>query len=376
MTRITILTCLLVGAAIVSPSALAESALQKGVRQYNARQFTEAISTLMGALQQDGRNPEIHYNLGNAFLQTGDSVRAVREYELGYSLAGTGPVAAYCRSALAGVRQRNRSATANSTYRSVAYAGSHSVIRCPVGTESHHEGVPKGKSGLSPDEWRIFRPYFEKRASGVEYKMIANMVPNWQNATGISEMYLYIDRNRKLRARVNRFTSDEAVNAALLEAARSLDGSSLIDFPPGIKAESFNFYHGVNLGDVVAALKLQGTSTSTSVTMTNTNANLRQLGQSAAQGKLQTPAATTAVDASLQNTKITSDVAGKVISKNTTELKATQQVLPPDTAAQDVKGQVITDSAQKAVSGQLTDTSTQIKIEPPKPTDGQAVPAK
>lgn len=117
MTRITILTCLLVGAAIVSPGAWAETALQKGVRQYNARQFTEAISTLMAAAQQDGRNPEIHYNLGNAFLQTGDSVRAVREYELGYSLAGTGPVAAYCRSALAGVRQRNRSTMANTTYR-------------------------------------------------------------------------------------------------------------------------------------------------------------------------------------------------------------------------------------------------------------------
>ncbi len=207
----------------------------------------------------------------------------------------------------------------------------------------------------------------KKEPAGVEYKMIANMVPNWQNATGISEMYLYIDRNRKLRARVNRFTSDEAVNAALLEAARSLDGSSLIEFPPGIKAESFNFYHGVDLGQVVAALKMQGTSTSTSVTMTNTNANLRQTGQSAAQGKLQTPATTTAVNASLQNTKVTADVAGKVISRNTTELKATQQVLPPDTAAHDVKGQIITDTAQKAVSGQLTDTSTQAKIEPPSP---------
>lgn len=223
MTRITILTCLLVAAAIVSPAALAETALQKGVRQYNARQFSEAINTLMAAAQQDGRNPEVHYNLGNAFLQTGDSVRAVREYELGYSLAGTGPVAAYCRSALAGVRQRNRSTTANTTYRTVAYPGARSVIHCPVGTESHHEPVPKGKSGLSAEEWQVFRPYFEKHASGIEYKMIASMVPNWQNLTGISEMYLYIDRNRKLRARVFRCTTDEAVNAALLEAVRSLD---------------------------------------------------------------------------------------------------------------------------------------------------------
>lgn len=374
MTRITILTCLLVGAAIVSPSALAETALQKGVRQYNARQFTDAISTLMVAAQQDGRNPEVHYNLGNAFLQTGDSVRAVREYELGYSLAGTGPVAAYCRSALAGVRQRNRSSMANTTYRTTAYPGARSVIHCPVGTESHHEPVPKGKSGLSPEEWQVFRPYFEKHASGVEYKMIANMVPNWQNLTGLSEMYLYIDRNRKLRARIFRCTTDEGVSAALLEAVRSLDGSSLIDFPREIKAESFNFYHGVPMGTVVAALKQQGVSTSTSMTMTNTNANLRQTGQSAAQGTLQTPAATTAVNASLQNTKVTADVAGKVIGKNTTELKATQQVLPPDTAAQDVKGQVLTDPAQKSVSGQLTDTSTQIKIDTPKPTDDKPLP--
>ena len=378
MSRITILTCLLVGAAIVSPSALAETALQKGVRQYNARQYTEAISTLMAAAQQDGRNPEVHYNLGNAFLQTGDSVRAVREYELGYSLAGSGPVAAYCRSALAGVRQRNRSSMANTTYRTVAYPGARPVIHCPVGTESHHEPVPKGKSGLSPEEWQVFRPYFEKHASGIEYKMIANMVPNWQNLTGLSEMYLYIDRNRKLRARIFRCTTDEGVSAALLEAVRSLDGSPLIDFPKEIKAESFNFYHGVPMGTVVAALRQQGVSTSTAVTMTNTKANLQQAGQSATQGKLQAPAATTAVNASLQNTKVSADVAGKIVGKNTTELKATQQVLPPDTAAQDVKGQIITDSAQKSVSGQLTDTSTQAKIEPPTPksTDEKAVPAK
>jgi len=385
MTRITILTCLLLGAAIVSPSALAETALQKGVRQYNARQFTEAISTLMIAAQQDGRNAEVHYNLGNAFLQTGDSVRAVREYELGYSLAGTGPVAAYCRSALAGVRQRNRSSMANTTYRTTSYAGSRSVIKCPIGTESHHDGVQKSRTGLSAAEWSVWKEYYDKAFKRIEMRVILSMVPNWQNMTGISELYYYVDRNRKLRARVNRSTTDDAVNAALLEVVRNLDGSSQIEFPSIIKVESFNFYHGVNLGEVALALKQQGNSTSTAVTMTNTNASLRQTGQSAAQGKLQTPAASTDVSASLKDPKVTADVAGKVISKNTTELKATQQILPPDAAVQDVKGQVVKDTAQKAVPGQLTDTaqkevtgqvtdtSTQIKMEPPKPPADKTV---
>ncbi len=159
MTRITILTCLMLTAAIASPSALAETALQKGVRQYNARQFTEAISTLMAAAQQDGRNPEIHYTLGNAFLQTGDSVRAVREYELGYSLAGTGPVAAYCRSALAGVRQRNRSATANTTYRSVAYGG-RSVIHCPGRNRKSPRRSAKGHKWLVARRMENFQTIF------------------------------------------------------------------------------------------------------------------------------------------------------------------------------------------------------------------------
>lgn len=194
--------------------------------------------------------------------------------------------------------------------------------------------------------------------------------------TGICELYYYVDRNRKLRARVNRSTTQDSVNAALLEVVRSLDGSSQIEFPPIISVDSFNFYHGVNLGDVALALKRENPSTT--ATMTSTSANLRQTGMTGAQGKLQVPPVATDVSAALRNPKITSDVAGKVISKNNTqtEMKATQNVLPPDPATQDVKGKVVNDRAQKNVSGQITDTSTQGKIEPPKIVDDKLPSSK
>lgn len=367
MARIKILTVLLVLAVMPAPS-LAETALQRGVRQYTARQFSQAVSTLTTAAQQEPKNPEIHYNLANALLQTGDSVKAVREYELGYALAGSGPIATYCSSALAGIRQRNRNSRTSTQYYRTTYNGvQRTVIRCPVGTESHHDGVEKAHSGLSPEEWSVWRVYYDKAFRKLEMRVILAMVPNWQSMTGISELYYYVDRHRKLRARVNRSTTDDAVNAALLEVVRNLDGSQAIDFPPNIKADSFNFYHGVDLGEVSLALRQQAASTSTTATLSNTSAKLQQTAQSANQGKLPGAATNTATNASLQNTKVTADVAGKVISKNSTELKATQQTLPPDAASQTVKGQVLVEPAEKEVSGQL-------KVEPPTPEEkpGQA----
>ena len=376
MTRISILTCLLFGAMMTSPAAGAETTLEKGVRQYKAGQFKEALSTLMIAAQQDNRNPAVHYNLGNAFIQNGDSIRAVREYELGYSLAGTGPIANYCRSALAGVRQRDRSSTRTSSYRDAAYSSSRSSVRCPIGTESHHDGVQKAHSGLSSQEWLTWQAQFDRVIRRAEMRVIPRSVQDWQNMTGICELYYYVDRNRKLRARVNRSTTDDSVNAALLEVVRSLDGSSQIEFPPIISVDSFNFYHGVNLGDVALALKRENPSTS--ATMTSTSANLRQTGVTGVQGKLPLPPTATDVSAALRSTKITADVAGKVISKNNTqtEMKATQNILSPDPATQDVKGKVVIDGAQKNVSGQITDTSTQGKTEPQKPIEDKPPSSK
>lgn len=346
MVRTKILTCLVVFASIAIP-AIAETTLQKGVRQYSSRQFNEAVLTLTQAAREEPRNAEVHYHLANALLQTGDTIKATREYELGYALAGSGPVAAYCSSALTGIRQRNHnSRTSTSYYRTTINGVSRPGIRCPVGTESHHDGVEKAHSGLSQEEWSVWRVYYDKAFRRLEMKVILSMVPNWQNMTGISELYYYVDRNRKLRARVNRSTTNDAVNAALLEVVRNLDGSAAIQFPASIKADSFNFYHGVDLGEVALALRQQGASTSTAVTMTNTNAKLQQAGQTAAQGKLQTPPASTAVNGSLQNSKITADVAGKVVGQNNTELKAVQQILPPDTASQNVKGQVLPNPPQ------------------------------
>jgi len=367
MARIKILAVLLVLAVMPAPS-LAETALQRGVRQYNARQFSEAVITLTAAAQQDPKNPEVHYNLANALLQTGDSVKAVREYELGYALAGSGPIATYCSSALAGIRQRNHNSRTSTQYYRTNYNGvSRTAIRCPIGTESHHDGVEKAHGGLSPEEWSVWRVYYDRAFRRLEMKVILAMVPNWQNMTGISELYYYVDRNRKLRARVNRSTTDESVNAALLEVVRNLDGTSAIEFPPNIKTDSFNFYHGVDLGEVALALRQQGASTSTAAAITNTRAKLQQTAQSATQGKLSGTNTSTATDAALQSTKVTADVAGKVISKNTTELKATQQTLPPDAASQTVKGQVLPDPAEKDVSGQ-------IKNEPPLPEPNSGQP--
>ncbi len=361
---------------MTSPAAGAETTLEKGVRQYKAGQFKEALSTLMIAAQQDNRNPAVHYNLGNAFIQNGDSIRAVREYELGYSLAGTGPIANYCRSALAGVRQRDRSSTRTSSYRDAAYSSSRSSVRCPIGTESHHDGVQKAHSGLSSQEWLTWQAQFDRVIRRAEMRVIPRSVQDWQNMTGICELYYYVDRNRKLRARVNRSTTDDSVNAALLEVVRSLDGSSQIEFPPIISVDSFNFYHGVNLGDVALALKRENPSTS--ATMTSTSANLRQTGVTGVQGKLPLPPTATDVSAALRSTKITADVAGKVISKNNTqtEMKATQNILSPDPATQDVKGKVVIDGAQKNVSGQITDTSTQGKTEPQKPIEDKPPSSK
>lgn len=382
MTKFILNFLLVLMATAVSTAAQAETLLERGVRQYNAGQYTDAIATLMSAVQQNNRDPAAHYNLGNAFMRTKDTIRAAREYELGYSLAGVGPVATYCRSALAGIRQQGgKTGVVNVTRTSGPYTGPRSNVRCPVGTESHHDGgVQRVGRGLPPDEWAVWSVQFDYAFRKLESKIFAKMVPNWQDMSGECELYYSVDRNHRLRARINRSTADDSVNAACLEVARALDGTNLLNFPPTVHADEFNFYHGVRLYELVMAMKREGYSTNTSATMTSTNANLRQTGLTAAQQRLGGIPTSTDLNGALR----TADVNGRIISKNNKqkELKATQLALPPDTASHEVSGQLVSDPAQKNVDGQLLQDPAQKNVDGQLVTDaakkdvnGQLIPA-
>lgn len=102
--RILALIALGIGAvaisSLISPAALAASALDLGVKAYNAGHYKAAISYINQAAAQTPRNARIHYYRANTLAKLGRHPEALREYRISYSLDPYGDCASYCRAAL------------------------------------------------------------------------------------------------------------------------------------------------------------------------------------------------------------------------------------------------------------------------------------
>ncbi|HEY9715019.1 MAG TPA: hypothetical protein V6C72_16235 [Chroococcales cyanobacterium] len=264
--------------------------VERGIAQYNAGQYRQSVDTLMSALSGNANDPQIHYHLGNALCQVGDYVRALREYDLGYRLSRTGPIAYYCRQAIAGCRQKldnihSLNIIEHNNRRLPAVAminpsiGSnttrlHGNVHCPVGTYSHPGGVDQWPNGPPMAEYVKWLKTFNLCMQQVVHDRIRR-IPHWETITGKCELYVTIDSHNRLRARVERSDTDEAVNQILLDAIKYLDGSNAIAYH--FPMDGFHFYYGF----IYPVPQLYGdfNSNRTTATLTNTrtSASVSQL---------------------------------------------------------------------------------------------------
>lgn len=72
----------------------------KGVKEYNAGNYYEAIGLLGEAEPTDFNNPVLHYYLANAYSKTNQKDDAIKEYKIALALEPQGQLASYCERAL------------------------------------------------------------------------------------------------------------------------------------------------------------------------------------------------------------------------------------------------------------------------------------
>jgi tetratricopeptide (TPR) repeat protein len=99
------LKCAILGCALwanlgYGGSVQAATALDQGIRAYNAGKYDEAIGRLGQAESTEFNNPILHYYLANALAKTKQTPDAIKEYKVALALEPNGQLADYCRQAL------------------------------------------------------------------------------------------------------------------------------------------------------------------------------------------------------------------------------------------------------------------------------------
>jgi tetratricopeptide (TPR) repeat protein len=88
-------------AFLLSPApAGANDYLDKGIKEYNAGNYYEAIGLLGEAEPTDFNNAVLHYYLANAYAKTSQKDDAIKEYKIALALEPQGQLASYCERAL------------------------------------------------------------------------------------------------------------------------------------------------------------------------------------------------------------------------------------------------------------------------------------
>lgn len=88
--------------------AVAETAFEQGVRNYNAGRYKHAVVFLSQAVSLDPTNSLCHYYLANTLTRLNQAKEALLEYQICKRLNPTGPVANYCRQALDALSRQHK----------------------------------------------------------------------------------------------------------------------------------------------------------------------------------------------------------------------------------------------------------------------------
>lgn len=256
---------LLLSLVLVRNPAYAAGYMERGMKEYSAGQYKQAITSLRLAIEREKSSDLAHYYLANSLMSTGNRNEAALEYKRAFMLATSESMANNCRRALKGLNvplprmdeedMKTRTARANMTPYSVASVNALSELagqraNSPKILESHRDGVMQFKTApeSTPDmqaKWDKWIEDFRLEFNTSLYRM---MGPTFSACSGKVKMIFSVDSRGKLRGRILESTAPFFYEYYLLATVRKLDGAPVLDFPSGSSIPGYNFTMGWSNG--------------------------------------------------------------------------------------------------------------------------------
>ncbi len=234
-----------------------------GIRQYNARQYSQAVDTLTRAAAMYKGDGLSHYYLANSLLKIGQTNKAIIEYKKAYYLSDSEQMAKQCARALEAFNIRLpvlppeqwkiRSARANLT--PVTSAPVNQISRLAEhrlgeeNLESHPSGLEKfttaPEGGALAGKWDQWIENFRIAFNTVLFKKMGRKSSAlWGN----TRMVFSIDSSRRLRGKILESNSPFFFRYYLLDTTRFMDGTDGLQFPSGSTIPGYNFTMGWSQG--------------------------------------------------------------------------------------------------------------------------------
>lgn len=268
---------------LVRNPASASSYMERGMKEYSAGQYKQAITTLRLAIEREKSSDLAHYYLANSLMSTGNRNEAALEYKRAFMLATSESMANNCRRALKGLNvalprmdeedMKTRTVRANMTPYSVASVNELSELagkraNSPKILESHRDGVMQFEAApeSTPDmeaKWDKWIEDFRLEFNTSLYRM---MGPTFSACSGKVKVIFSVDSSGKLRGRILESTAPFFYEYYLLATVRKLDGAPVLAFPSGSSIPGYNFTMGWTNGPPKSQFNR------------NTMAELRRLG--------------------------------------------------------------------------------------------------
>ena len=307
--------------------------LQRGISEYSAGQYNQAVSSLSLAASKNEQSDLAHYYLANALLRIGHKSRALQEYEKAANTSQTAEMYKNCAQVLKaynatvppppplgqGIRRRSvlDQYQTSSLTKINALAAQKSDSSMPF-ADSHKDGLevfkcsPEGTPELKADWDQWIERYRLTFGSTLGPRVRA---ANIGKLSGRALMVFSVDKNRRLRGRIVKSDAPVMFNYFLLETTRRIDHSPVLDFPVASALPGYNFTMTWNYG-------ASRNGTDTVAELLRTEAVLRQQALNATAGRL----ATNNTNASLLNQPLNS-ASGKLFNNNTNASMLNQQAL-------------------------------------------------
>ncbi len=338
--------------------------LNRGIAEYSAGQYNQAVSSLSLAASKNEGSDLAHYYLANSLLRIGHKARALQEYEKACNASQTAEMYRNCAQVLKaynvavpppppmGHPMRRRSVldqyqvSSLDRINSLAEQKSDGKMKF---ADSHRDGLevfrcsPEGSAELKAawDQW--IEKYRLTFGSTLGPRVRA---ANIGKLSGSALMVFSVDRNRRLRGRIVKSDAPVLFNYFLLETTRRIDRAAILDFPAASALPGYNFTMTWDYGaskngtDTIAELlrteatlrnqqalnanagTLSASDTSATLSHSNTSAALRSSSTSAALHSSNASAALSSADA-LMMPKFDTKVSAQILPKQLpVELKA------------------------------------------------------
>jgi hypothetical protein len=340
--------------------------LNRGIAEYSAGQYNQAVSSLSLAASKNEGSDLAHYYLANSLLRIGHKARALQEYEKACNASQTAEMYRNCAQVLKaynvavpppppmGHPMRRRSVldqyqvSSLDRINSLAEQKSDGKMKF---ADSHRDGLevfrcsPEGSAELKAawDQW--IEKYRLTFGSTLGPRVRA---ANIGKLSGSALMVFSVDRNRRLRGRIVKSDAPVLFNYFLLETTRRIDRAAILDFPAASALPGYNFTMTWDYGaskngtDTIAELlrteatlrnqqalnanagTLSASDTSAALRSSNTSAALRNSSTSAALRNSDAAAALRSADAdALMMPKFDTKVSAQILPKQLpVELKA------------------------------------------------------